>query len=138
MRSLEFKEANKVLKKDAKSEDVHAFYGVIGNTKDHKGFVCCYELSEEEIENIMINKRIWLSQLTFNRPFNSIELFIKKNIFENNDQVYDLPVVEETFFIKEKTTFIQRLRNIFTDVRKINIIVKHVGYKSHIRSVYTK
>lgn len=74
MKAIKFPECNAVLGKGQEEyTDLPALLEKDGT------MVCCFELSEDDIQEIVKNKCIWLSQLTFNRLMQPILLTTKKS-----------------------------------------------------------
>jgi len=70
MKPVEFKEQNVVFGKgQPQYQDLPAY---LNRTQETGEAVTCWELSKEEIEEIVKTKRIWLNQLTFHSPFQPI------------------------------------------------------------------
>ena len=76
MKPVEFKEQNVVFGKgQPESQDLPAY---LNRTKETGEAVTCWEISDEELEEIVKTKRIWLNQLTFHSPFQPIAPSISK------------------------------------------------------------
>lgn len=83
MKPKHFTEANVTYAKDQPE------YNPLPVFKDEKGtVVSCWELSDEEIEQIKINKCLWLSVMTFNQPL--------QPLFMTADKGEILTVTEKT------------------------------------------
>jgi hypothetical protein len=74
MKSIEFPGATlKIGKDQPEYNTLHAM--PIGGPQGE--VICCFELSDEEISDIVKNKRIYYSRWTFNNPFQPMRLFTK-------------------------------------------------------------
>ena len=73
MKPVHFKHSNCVIGKDQPQyKSLPAF-----KEKSVEGRVAfCYELSVEEIQKIIDSRRIWVMQVTFNKPFQPILLSV--------------------------------------------------------------
>lgn len=81
---VEFPEANVTYAKDQPE------YKPLPVFKDDKGtVVSCWQLTDEDIEQIKENKCLWLSVMTFNQPLQPLFMSSKKN-----DVL--VPILEET------------------------------------------
>lgn len=69
-----FSEVNVIYAKDQPE------YNPLPVYKDEKGtLVSCWELTDEEIERIKMNKCIWLSVMTFNQPLQPMFMTANKS-----------------------------------------------------------
>jgi len=86
MRAVNFKQANVNL---AKNQDQYntlpAYMGQVGSEPEETGFITCFELSEQEIENINKHGKIWYTQMTFNNQFHPMSMIVANNIFDALD-----------------------------------------------------
>jgi hypothetical protein len=73
MKPIEFPEVNTIYAKDQPE------YIPLPCHKTESGdVISCFELSEEEIQEIIETKKLWLSVRTFNKPLQPIFLSTKK------------------------------------------------------------
>lgn len=80
MTPVEFSQANVVLAKD---QPEYVPLPVFMNRYDQTvPMTACFELSDEELGEIILTKRLWLTQLTFGRSYSPIELSTQ-NPFQN-------------------------------------------------------
>lgn len=87
MRSIDFPQRNTVVAENQSEYlSLYAFAGQIGSVPGEKGFVMCFELSDEEIKNVVEYRRVWYSQLTFGNPMNPVSFFVCNNLFDPQDQ----------------------------------------------------
>jgi len=74
MNSIDFPKANIQLAKDQPQYRT-LFIHVDKSGRDPEGNVtCCFELSEEEVQEIVRTKKLWFTQVTFNRGFSPIRM----------------------------------------------------------------
>lgn len=136
MRSLKFPQANKELAKGQNEyNNLHAFYGVIGATQQHTGFIVCFEPSEEEIKEITINKKIWLSQLTFGNKFNPVSIFTTNDVFSEEEVKVQYNEEWYTTVFHQNRPFWKKFFDLFKKTTTVTIGVKHTGYASKILEV---
>lgn len=70
MKPVEFEGQNVVYAKDQPE------YNPLPAYKDTDGTVTtCWELTPEELEEVKKSGKIWLSQMTFNRPLQPVNMF---------------------------------------------------------------
>ena len=75
MKAIEFPEANTIFAKD------QAQYLHLPAHRDTKGLVTsCYELTWKERFAILIGGKVWLQQLTFNKPLQAQRPSVEKPI----------------------------------------------------------
>lgn len=73
MKSIQFPGATIQIGKDQPEYNViHAMPGA--NTEAGE-VIACFELSEEELQEVMKTKRIYYSRLTFHQPFQPMKIF---------------------------------------------------------------
>lgn len=90
MQPLKFKECNTVF---AANQPEYLPLPAYKNPDDESGnVITCWELTESEIEYIVKNKHIFLSQLTFNSALQPIRPFVP----------IEQSVVHETYYTKEQ------------------------------------
>lgn len=71
MKPVEFEGQNVVYAKDQPE------YNPLPAHRDSDGTVTtCWELTPEELEEVYKTGKIWLSQMTFNRPLQPVNMFI--------------------------------------------------------------
>jgi hypothetical protein len=75
MKAVKFKEANIQLAEDQPEYETLPIYmpgknGVIDDPEGHATF--CMRLTKEEVREIVATHKIWITQLTFNNPFQPI------------------------------------------------------------------
>jgi len=82
MKPVRFEEVNAVIgEKQPEYEPLPALikdYEVEGQVLERAQVVTCWDLTDEEIADIVKNKKIWLSTLTFGYPFQPVCLTTKK------------------------------------------------------------
>ena len=67
LKPIEFEGHNIVLAKDQKEyQPLPAFYD---RQSPYGHMLTCWELTDEDIEKLKESKRIWVSQMTFHKPF---------------------------------------------------------------------
>lgn len=76
MTPVNFPEANIVLgANQPQYEPLHAYRAP---DDPHGCVTCCFELTDAEIEELVLTRKLWMRQLTFNRPFQPIALSTQK------------------------------------------------------------
>lgn len=126
MKSIRFDEFNKTLAEDQPEYNrVYTYHGQIGNTPEHIGFICCFEVTEYEIHKIAKEKKIWLSQLTFGQKFNPIVLNVL-NPFDHDDFSISQENLLGKTKVEIKLSFIDRLKLLFSN-KPVVISLKHLG-----------
>lgn len=76
MTPVNFPEANIVLGANQPPyEPLHAHHA---SDDPHGCVTCCFELTDAEIEELVLTRKLWMRQLTFNRPFQPIALSTRK------------------------------------------------------------
>ncbi len=74
MKPIDFPEVNVIYAKDQPE------YNPLPVFKDNKGtVVSCWEFTDEEIEQIKMNKCLWLSVMTFNQPLQPLFMTADKS-----------------------------------------------------------
>lgn len=65
-------------------ETLPAYYGQLGENENETGFVTCFELTDEELENVKKYGKIWHSQLTFGDRMQPIQMFVVNDFFDKS------------------------------------------------------
>lgn len=74
MKSINFPGANvKIGPDQPEYNTLHAMEG----DKDVGELIMCFELTDQEIEQLVLTKRLYYSRLTFGQPFQPLKLFVK-------------------------------------------------------------
>jgi hypothetical protein len=95
---VKFKQANVNLGESQEEyQNLPAFFGQVGPTEKHTGYVYCHELSSDDLNVINATKQIWSSQMTFGHPLNPVNIMVhdpfenskdyQKSIFSTSDIV---------------------------------------------------
>lgn len=72
MRAVEFPQANVVLgEKQPEYIPLPVHYD---NSIPERPMTCCFELTDEEVEEIVKTRRIWNTQLTFGNPYHPVSM----------------------------------------------------------------
>ena len=91
MRSVDFPEANLPLAKD--QPQYNTLYVHVDFCRPEKQMISCYELTEEEIADIVKNKKIWHTQMTFGNAYQPVGI-TTKNPFIEPIENYEPPADE--------------------------------------------
>lgn len=87
MVSVDFPERTAII---AEEQDeflnLYAYSGQVGPGDNEKGVIMCFELSEEELEEVIKFRRIWYLQLTYGESMNPISHFVTNNLFNPIDR----------------------------------------------------
>jgi hypothetical protein len=82
MRAIKFKEATIMIAENQPEYiTLPAYYGQLGESPEETGLVTCFELSPEEVYNIVKYRKIWHTQLTFGQAMQPIMLLAVYNLF---------------------------------------------------------
>lgn len=126
MKSIKFDNYNKTLAEDQPEYNrVYAYYGQIGGTPSHTGFVCCFELDDHEIHMVAKERKIWLSQLTFGQRFNPIHLNAMNPFNSSDFAVHQDNLLGKTE-VEVKLSFMDRIRLLFS-TKPVKVSIKHLG-----------
>lgn len=74
MRSVNFPGAN--VKIGEGQPEYNVIHAMIGDQEVGE-LICCFEFTDEEIQQIILSKRVYYSRLTFGQPFQPMRLFVK-------------------------------------------------------------
>lgn len=98
MRALIFEQVNvNLAEEQPQYETLPAYYGLLGDKEHETGFVVCFELTDDELQQVVANKKIWYSQLTFGAPFQPMNLYVENDIFDQRP-LEEQPKPERTLF----------------------------------------
>lgn len=91
MKSIDYPEANLAIAKD--QPQYNTLFAFVDSTRPDFPTFVCYELTEEDIADIVKNKKLWYDQLTFGKPFQPM-LIMTKNPFDNPIENAPVPLDE--------------------------------------------
>lgn len=106
MESLDFPKANYPLAKDQPQyQTLYVFYDRIA--APFFPMTYCMKLSQEEIDSIIKNRCIWLTQTTFGQPFQPIRMSVESPFTEEESYTDKIPVDDNSVSVEEwdKTHF---------------------------------
>lgn len=95
MKSIDFPQANVAIAKE--QTEYNTLYAMGNNTHESTPMIVEFELTDEEIEKIVKNRKVWYSQATFGRMFQPMSIHVDKPFtdpFEDNGGIYP-PVVDD-------------------------------------------
>lgn len=85
MRAIKFKQATTIVAENQPEyQPLPAYHGQLGENESQTGLITCFELSDEEIDNVKKYGKIWHSQLTFGAPMQPIQMFCVNDLFDNS------------------------------------------------------
>ena len=86
MKAIEFPQANEILAKDQPQYQPLPVH--IDTTDPSTPFTVCFELSDEEINEIVRTRKLWHTQVTFGQRFHPI-MMTTQNPFVNQEQLIE-------------------------------------------------
>ena len=98
MRAITFEQVNVNLAEgQPQYETLPAYYGQLGDKEHETGFVSCFEFSDDELQHLVANKKIWYSQLTGGGQLQPMNLYVENDIFDQTP-LHQQPKPERTLF----------------------------------------
>ena len=89
MKAIEFPEVNIRLAEDQPQYETLPVAVCEGNERKA---VACFELTDEEIDEIVKTKKLWLGQLTFGHNYQPVVLStLKEKVLSPHDKVIEVP-----------------------------------------------
>lgn len=96
MKAIKFPQVTTLVAKDQDQYNTLPSYVGPVDSNNTKGVICCFELSNGEIEAIVRNKRLWYRALTFGQPLQPFNIMIMKDYFKEKE----IPNTSDDFNIK--------------------------------------
>lgn len=97
MKSIDFPEANHALAKDQPEYNT-LFVHIDGNKAELPMYVC-FALTDEDIADIVKNRKVWYDQLTFGHAFQPMAI-LTKNPFTNPHEDFPAPADENRMTVE--------------------------------------
>lgn len=124
MKAVDFPQVTHRIAEDQPEYDtLPAYVGQVGESEHHTGIVCCFELSNEEIQRIKKYKKVWFRALTFGRPLQPFNIFAVRDYFNFSEErvINDDLAFDDTQKIAITMNFWQRLWFLFRGKEYIHI-----------------